>query len=145
MSALTKLAEYLTGPLYAENSVGATSPQTTVKQRADLFFELRDAFGVVGAATPDEAERAILRTLVMGAGVQSTTALARQMFAKADADRLAPDHPIRRAAAEFDAAANAYLRDQPQVSVDEFTRAWQAARHVWRDYVAPTPPRANHH
>jgi hypothetical protein len=56
------LADYLSGPLVVEQSL-ALQAGGPGSQRARRFFALREAFGVTGYATREEAEGMILATL----------------------------------------------------------------------------------
>ncbi len=59
------LAEYLTGWLVAESSMGL-AVGGMAKKRADEFFKLREAFGVGGYAKEAEARKAIRSALSGG-------------------------------------------------------------------------------
>jgi hypothetical protein len=61
--AVDVLADYLTGYLVAECSMGLAAGGAA-KLRATAFFKLRQAFGVGGYATKAEAEESITRTLL---------------------------------------------------------------------------------
>jgi hypothetical protein len=56
------LAIYLSGPLVAKHSMGLSLGGLN-KTEADAFFCLRQAFGVSGYKSADEARAAIDRTL----------------------------------------------------------------------------------
>lgn len=59
---IKKLAEYLSGWLSAKHSIGLGMPSTS-KPEADAFFGLREAFGVRGWVTVEEAEQMIRRAI----------------------------------------------------------------------------------
>lgn len=61
--------------------------------------------------------------------------LAEKMLARADADRLPPDHRLRVRAVEFDRAAKGYFADPQTVPVKPFFGAWARARRAWCDYT----------
>jgi hypothetical protein len=59
------LAEYLTGPDVGHHSIALGVPDGPLgmRARAERFFKLREAFGVEGCATAQDAERSIIKTL----------------------------------------------------------------------------------
>ena len=64
--AVMALAEYLTGDLVAFYFIAGSlpdSPPFHLSQRAQKFFKLREAFGVIGYMEKDEATRKIIKTL----------------------------------------------------------------------------------
>lgn len=62
------------------------------------------------------------------------TDLAKKMLARADADGLADDHPLRVKAVAFDEASVAFYSGQQTVDVRTFTAHWCRARRAWSDY-----------
>jgi hypothetical protein len=59
------LAEYLAGADVGHHSIALAVPDEPMKlrERAERFFALREAFGVKGYATVQDAERSIIKTL----------------------------------------------------------------------------------
>jgi hypothetical protein len=77
------------------------------------------------------------------------TELAKLMEARADADKLSPDHDMRIKAAAFEEAAHGFWKEPQTHDVKQFLGCWARARGAWCDYVgenlaegllAPPPP-----
>lgn len=63
------------------------------------------------------------------------TPLWERMVAKADADSLAGDHPLRTLAAPLQTAAEGFYGQPQTVNVARFMGCWARARKVWCDYT----------
>jgi len=64
----------------------------------------------------------------------SVTDIAKKMRARADADELPDDHPLRVAADAFDAAMPGFHGEPQITTVQQFMGAWARARKAWCDY-----------
>lgn len=54
------LADYFTGPVVAAHSMGLAAPAgTPTRLVADRFYQAREALGITGYASADEAMRAL--------------------------------------------------------------------------------------
>lgn len=62
------------------------------------------------------------------------TDLSKKMIARADADGLSSDHPMRTKAEAFDKAADGFYASPQTVDVKTFMGHWARARRVWCDY-----------
>lgn len=63
------------------------------------------------------------------------TALGEAMIARADADGLPADHPLRVTAAALDDAAADRSSEPPEVRARMFVGAWARARRAWCNYT----------
>lgn len=57
------------------------------------------------------------------------------MLARADADGLPPNDPLRHAAANFERAVDGFYASPQTVGTPSFLSAWAQARRVWCDYT----------
>ena len=62
------------------------------------------------------------------------TDLAKKMRAKADEDRLPPDHELRVTADAFDITAAGFYASGQTKTVQQFMGTWARARKCWCDY-----------
>jgi hypothetical protein len=60
--------------------------------------------------------------------------LAKIMVARADADKLPPDHDLRIKAAAFDEAVAGFYGTPQTYDVKRFMGHWARARKCWCDY-----------
>ncbi|WP_428419233.1 hypothetical protein [Methylibium sp.] len=65
----------------------------------------------------------------------STDGLPARMLARADADGLPADHPLRTTAAAFAAAIEGFYATVQTVPVSRFMGAWARARRAWCEYT----------
>ena len=61
--------------------------------------------------------------------------LAPRMIAKADADHLGADHPLRTLAAELDEATRRFFSVPQTCDVRRFVSCWARARRAWCEYT----------
>jgi len=62
------------------------------------------------------------------------TDLSDKMRARADADGLPADHPLRTEADAFDAATDGFFGTPQTVLVPKYMGTWARARRVWCEY-----------
>lgn len=62
------------------------------------------------------------------------TNLAEKMLARADANDLPLDHPMRLTAAAFEIRSADYFADPQRCTMQQFLGCWARARRVWCEY-----------
>ena len=67
--------------------------------------------------------------------METATALAKKMRARADKDSLPEDHEMRTRANAFDEATKGFYGEPQTCDVKKFMGCWARARRVWCDYT----------